>query len=112
MKTKTTLLSAWIAVMGLAARGETVSLAERVQADFPQMPASGVCRYAVPATGERQYLPDSYPEDGVAGAPCSIVAARDEYEPGSFVLYATKDFGKLKFEVGDLKQVEKAGGGV
>ena len=101
--TKAMLLATGVAMAGLTARCETGSLAERVKADFPEMPASGICRYAVPATGERQYLPDSYPEDGMAGAPCSIVAARDEYEPGSFVLYATKDLGKLSFAVGDLK---------
>ena len=101
--TKTMLLIGGIAVLGLSARSAEMPLAERVKADFPEMPASGICRYAVPATGERQYLPDSYPEDGVADAPVQIVAARDEYEPGSFVLYATKDLGKVQFEVGDLK---------
>lgn len=85
------------------------SAAERVKADFPTVPASGICRYSVPALGETQYLPDTYPHDGVAGAPCRIVAARDEYEPGSFLLYATKDLGKVKFEVGDLVRDEGRG---
>ena len=100
---KTMMLAAAVAVMGLAARGETVSLAERVKADFPEMPASGICRYWVPATSERQYLPDAYPEDGKACWPVRIVAAKDEYEPGAFLLYSTKDFGKLSFKVSDLK---------
>ena len=100
--TKTVMLAAGAAVMGLAARG-AAPLEERVKADFPEMPASGICRYWVPATSERQYLPDAYPEDGKAGWPVRIVAAKDEYEPGAFLLYATKDFGKLSFKVSDLK---------
>ena len=88
-----------------------LSLDDHVKTDFPQMPDSGICRYAVPAMGETQYLPKAYPYDGVPNGACAIIAAKDEYEPGSFVLYSTKDYGKLEFEVSDLKQVEKVGGG-
>ena len=76
---------------------------EHVKADFPTMPASGICRYSVPAMGDTQYLPDAYPFDGIAGAPCVIVAAKDEYEPGAFLLYATRDYGKIDFTIGALK---------
>ncbi len=103
-----TLMTAFAAALGAFAAADVQSnpLAARIAADFPTMPASGICRYAVPATGERQYLPDVYPEDGIPGAPCAIIASRDEYEPGSFVLYATKDLGKVQFKVGDLRSAK------
>ena len=105
---KATLSVLCVTALGGTAFGASEGLFDRVKADFPELPESGICRYAVPATGERQYLPDTYPEDGLAGAPCAIVAARDEYEPGSFVLYATKDLGKVQFKVGDLKNEKGA----
>ena len=116
---KGTMTCALVAALGLGAFAQVridppetaKSAAERVKADFPSVPASGICRYAVPALGETQYLPDTYPHDGRPNAPCTIVAAKDEYEPGSFLLYATKDLGKVQFEVCDLKQVKKAGKG-
>ena len=52
MRGEAMLLATGVAMAGLTARCETGSLAERVKADFPEMPASGICRYAVPATGE------------------------------------------------------------
>ena len=97
------LLCVGAMVLGGSVRCSADLLADRIKADFPELPASGICRYSVPTTSERQYLPDTYPEDGIAGAPCSIIAARDEYEPGSFILYAVKDWGKVQFRVGDLR---------
>lgn len=52
---------------------------------------------------ENQYLPDAYPQDGIAGSPVRIIAAGGEYEPGSFLLYSRDELGKLSFEVEDLK---------
>jgi len=59
--------------------------------------------YAVAPTSETQYLPDAYPFDGEAYAPIRIIAALEEYEPGSFVVYPLEDLGKVQFEVSDLK---------
>lgn len=70
---------------------------------------AGIVRFAVPATGEGQVLPDSLPREVVKDAPCSIVAARGEYEGGSFVLRSDSDVGKVDMVVGDLKS---AGGDV
>ena len=47
---------------------------------------AGIVRFSVPATGEGQVLPDSLPREAVKDAPCAMVAARGEYEGGSFVL--------------------------
>ena len=97
------LVAVGAVALGWATQCGAVALEERVMEDFPKLPASGICRYWVPATSEQPYLPDAYPEDGEAGWPVKIVAAKDEYEPGAFLLYATKDFGKLSFKVSDLK---------
>ena len=75
---------------------------EKVAADFGGKPGK-VVHYAVDPMSERQYLPDAYPVEGEAGAPVRIVAAKGEYEPGSFLLYALDDMGKVKLEVGDLR---------
>ena len=64
---------------------------------------AGIARFAVPATGDARVLPDSLPASAVKDAPCAIVAARGEYEGGSFVLRADADYGKLAFRTGDLK---------
>ena len=78
-------------------------VAERVRADFADKSASAVWHYAVPPMSELQRLPDAYPTDGKPGAPVKIVAAKDEYEPGSFLVWARENLGKVQLEVGDLK---------
>ncbi len=82
--------------------------AARVAADFAELPSANVLYYNVPAMSETQYLPDAYPFDGEAGKPVRIVSARNEYEPGSFVLYPLQPFGKISFEVGDLRTADGA----
>lgn len=84
-------------------RAERIN-ASRVAQDFEKSAGTErVLHYCVPAMSETQYLPDVYPFDGEAGVPLRIVAAQDEYEPGSFVLYPLVSLGKTAFEVGELK---------
>ena len=64
---------------------------------------AAITRFAVPATGEGKVLPDSLPRDAVKDAPCVIIAARGEYEGGSFVLCADENLGKVDMSVGPLK---------
>ena len=64
---------------------------------------AGIVRFAVPATGEGMVLPDSLPREAVQDAPCAMVAARGEYEGGSFVLQSDADLGKVDMKVSDLK---------
>lgn len=68
--------------------------------------ATAVVHYTVPPMSETQYLPDAYPFDGEAGKPVRIVAAQNEYEPGSFVVYPLQSFGKVAFDVGELKTAD------
>lgn len=83
--------------------------AARIAKDFEKIRSAGpVLHYAVDPMSETQFLPDVYPFDGQAGAPVRIIAAQDEYEPGSFLLYPLKNLGKVQFEVSDLKTADGA----
>ena len=64
---------------------------------------AGVEWYVVDPMSETQYLPYVVPDDGVKGGAVKIVAAKGEYEPGSFVVRADADLGKVSLEVGDFK---------
>ena len=72
-------------------------------------PNANVDWYAVDPMAETPYMPDSAPKGGVKGGTVRIVAAKGEYEPGSFVLVAGEDLGKVQLEVGDLKREEGRG---
>ena len=63
---------------------------------------SEVTWWAVPAMSSVQRLPDEIPADGDKGGVVRIVAARGEYEPGSFVVRPGVDFGKVQPVVGKL----------
>ena len=59
--------------------------------------------WAVPAMSAVPRMPDAVPTDGVKGGEVKIVAAKGEYEPGSFVVRSDADLGKVRFELGALK---------
>ena len=86
MHLKTTLL----AVLALAAAGA-------LAADAP------LTWWAVPPMSDIQRLPDTEPTDVPTGGVVRIRLARDEYEPGSFVVKADADLGKVAFTLGALK---------
>ena len=79
---------------------DNAPLADRVAADFKDIkhPAAFV-HYDVPAMSPLQRLPDVYPEDGVPSGTVRIVAAKDEYEPGSFLIYPFRDLGKTQLSL-------------
>ena len=62
-----------------------------------------VAHYAVPPMSELMRLQDTYPHDGKALAPVRILSARDEYEPGSFLVYPLEDLGKVEFKLSAFK---------
>ena len=64
---------------------------------------AAVTWYAVDPMSERRYMPDAEPPGGLKGEPIRIVAAQGEYEPGSFVVTADANEGKVDFAVSDLK---------
>ena len=63
---------------------------------------AGVTWWAVPAMSGEQRLPDKDPTDGEREGTVRIVAAKEEYEPGSFVLLSDADLGKVEIKVGVL----------
>ena len=65
--------------------------------------------WAVPAMGEYPCMPTEAPREGEKGGTVRIRLARDEYEPGSFVVKASADLGKVKFELGEFKREEGKG---
>ena len=64
---------------------------------------AGVTWWAVPAMSGEAKLPDRDPADGEKGGVVRIVMAKEEYEPGSFVVVADSDLGKTSFELSDFR---------
>lgn len=87
-----------------------IANAVRVAGDLAGQPGltGPIVHYAVPAMSETQRLPDAYPLDGRVNAPVRIIAAQDEYEPGSFVLYPLRTLGKVKLVLGEFKSAAGA----
>ena len=82
-------------------------LPTRVAADFKDRAhAASFVHYAVPAMSSIQRLPDIYPDDGTPGGAVRIVMARDEYEPGSFLVYGLEDLGKVQFSPGEFRTAD------
>ncbi len=83
-------------------------LAGRVRAD---MRAHGpgakaglpVAWYAVPAISPIKRLPDTFPEDGDLCGPLQIVAAQNEFEPASFVVFSFQCFEQVTLTASALK---------
>ena len=79
-------------------------LAERVYEDVSNAPPTApFVFYAVPPMSDVQRLEDVYPIDGEASAPVRICAAKDEFEPGSFLIYPLVDLGKVSFSLTPFK---------
>ena len=67
---------------------------------------AGVAWCAVDPMSESPYMPHEAPANGEKGGVVRIVAARDEYEPGSLVLVSDADLGKVQVELPDLKTAD------
>ncbi len=79
----------------------------KVDADTANAPAAwknaAAAYYVVAPMSSVQRLPDAYPADGKPFADLSIIAAKDEFEPASFVVYARKNVDKFELRISDLK---------
>ena len=85
---------------GAAKNREAAVLAERVYRDVSNaVPSAPFVHYAVPPMSDVQRLEDVYPIDGRASAPVRIVAAKGEFEPGSFLVYPLSNLGKVSFSL-------------
>jgi len=59
--------------------------------------------YSVPAMSEIMRRPEVFPVDGSLGGELRIAAAKDEFEPASFVVQSFEDMPKLEFKISALK---------
>lgn len=87
--------------------------AEKVASDLKNTPAwanAPAVYYVVDPLSDIRRTPDLYPEDGRIAAPLEIIAARGEFEPGSFVVYARKNADRFTLKISDL--VHKKNGSV
>lgn len=74
------------------------SLPERVSADAEKIHGGkyDYIHYVVEPLSNIKRMPSVYPEDGKAGAPLVFLAAQDEYEAASFLLYSFRDAEKVE----------------
>ena len=91
-----------VAVGVVSSYAGAVTLKERVAADF-EGKSGDFYHYAVPPMSDVQRLADAYTVDGTPGGSVNIVAAKDEFEPGSFLVWANKDLGKVSFTLSEFK---------
>lgn len=81
----------------------------RVQADLKSVPAwadAPYLYYTVDPMSSIKRLPDTFPTDGRLCGDLGIIAAQNEYEPASFVIYPRKNADKFTFAVSDLKSAD------
>ena len=58
--------------------------------------AAALVHYEVPPMSDVKRLPDTPVADGVKGGTVRIILAKDEYEPGSFVIEPLEDLGRVQ----------------
>ena len=97
------VIVAGFASAALVAAPKASPLAVRVNADFTADASAPFVHYAVPPMSERQRLPTAYPTDGVPGGEVRIIAAKGEYEPGSFLVWGRRDLGKVSFGLTEFR---------
>lgn len=85
---------------------ERVAAGIRAQKEAYPLPNAPLTWYAVPAISSVKRLPDTFPEDGVLCGPLQIAAARNEFEPASFVICSFKDVDKAELRVSALTAKE------
>ena len=59
--------------------------------------------WAVNPVSDVMRLPDTVPTDGEKGGTVRMTMAKNEYEPGSFVVRSDVDLGRVRLEVSELK---------
>ena len=64
--------------------------------------SAALAHWAVNPISDVMRLPDAVPADGEMGGTVRIAMAKDEYEPGSFVVRSDRDLGKVRVDVSEL----------
>ncbi len=84
-------LLGWIATVAIAQDGGFVG----------NVPPA-IVYYTVPAISSVKRLPNTFPEDGEPGGTLRIVAARNEFEPVSFVICSPRDVDHAELKASNL----------
>ena len=116
MKQKTLVVGSLVTLLAALADAQMLvrpwsqtneKLETRVKADFAgKAHPDAFVHYVVPMASDIQRLPDVYPTDGRAGEPVRIVAAKDEYEPGSILVYPLKDAADVQPSLSPFKTAD------
>lgn len=97
------LLGGLFAFAAAQAEAAPADTAARVAADLEgRQITAPFFHYAVPPLSELKRLPGTYPADGLPGGPLRIVAAGDEYEAASFVLYPFQSLDRVELAASPL----------
>lgn len=96
------LLSVFISGMSHA---QTKNLSEKLKTEVKKSPWQNkkVIPYVVPAMSSHKRLPDVIPPDGKISDQLTIIAAKGEFEPASFVLFSLNGIKKLTLKASGLK---------
>lgn len=105
----TTMLCVGLAgLLGARAQAAAPDLSARVAEHFRSLgmaPPSAdrpLAWYRVPAISPVMRLPTDFPADGEPAGALRLVAAQNEFVPGSFLVFAFADFSDAEFEASDL----------
>lgn len=83
--------------------------AAKVKRDTEALPAwrnAPAVYYVVDPLSDIRRTPDLYPEDGRVAGTLEIIAAKGEFEPASFTVYARKNADKFTLKISDLKNAK------
>jgi len=92
----------WVARVQAQKATTAAAISER---EIPNLPEPWRKKPMIPYVRPyyRHILPDSAPQSGEAGASICIRIAQNEYEPGTFAVFAQQDLTDVKYSVSELK---------
>ncbi len=107
LKVQNPALQKYLQTLGKRTTEKELVTAVRVAEDVKDADATAkIIYYSVPAMSDLQRMPDVYPLDGTPMSPVRIIMARDEYEPGSFLIYPLENLGKVELKLTEFRTAD------